>query len=115
MTLRGASGKFSLPSFGRKSNANDISPSQSRIPSNSTPQYAPNPDSTSKLGHGRDSDSIIGPQHDYSGVNLGGGGNAANGSNGSSLDGFGKKIGKSIAHTSFLPSLGNQDLRALQE
>ncbi|KAL1407764.1 hypothetical protein Q8F55_007198 [Vanrija albida] len=116
MTLRGASGKFSLPTFGRKSNANDNSPTQgSRIPSNSTPQYAPNPDTTSKLSHGRDSDSIIAPHHDFSGVHLGGGGGGANGSNGSSLDGFGKKIGKSIAHTSFLPSLGNQDLRALQD
>ena len=31
------------------------------------------------------------------------------------FDGIGKKLGKSLAHQSFMPSLGNQDLRALQE
>jgi hypothetical protein len=37
------------------------------------------------------------------------------GSGGSAFDGLGKKLGKSLAHTSLLPALGNSDLRVLQE
>jgi hypothetical protein len=32
-----------------------------------------------------------------------------------SLDGFGKKLGKSLAHNSLLPGLGNKEQRTLQE
>jgi hypothetical protein len=47
------------------------------------------------------------------GMGMGGGGGGGGGP--SAFDGLGRKLGKSIAHTSLLPSLGNQDLRALQE
>ncbi|BEJ15801.1 hypothetical protein CspHIS471_0504060 [Cutaneotrichosporon sp. HIS471] len=49
-------------------------------------------------------------------VSTGGGGMGGAGSSGpSAFDGIGRKLGKSIAHTSLLPSLGNQDLRPLQD
>ncbi|GMK55888.1 hypothetical protein CspeluHIS016_0209440 [Cutaneotrichosporon spelunceum] len=49
------------------------------------------------------------------GMSLGGGGGGGRDSSPSAFDGFGRKLGKSIAHTSLLPSLGNQDLRPLQD
>ncbi|KAL7422528.1 hypothetical protein Q5752_003176 [Cryptotrichosporon argae] len=91
MTLRNASGKFSLP-FGRKGpNDAPVSPS-SRQPSGT--YAADDSDPSSPIGNG---------------------GSGGGGLNTAAFDGLGKKIGKSIAHTSLLPGLGNKDLRALQD
>ncbi|KAK4689622.1 hypothetical protein P7C73_g485, partial [Tremellales sp. Uapishka_1] len=85
MTLRNTSGKFSLPSFGRKASG-----------------QLNEPDSPSR--HYGDDDYYSSHNRESSG-----------GQGGSPFDGFGKKLGKSLAHTSLLPALGNKDLRALQD
>lgn len=87
MTLRNTSGKFSLAHFGRKaSGAGHDGPSSA--------------DRT----NGHYSDDPGSPVRE----NGGGGG-------GGGLDGLGKKLGKSIAHQSLLPGLGNKEQRVLQE
>ncbi|ORX38258.1 Eisosome component PIL1-domain-containing protein [Kockovaella imperatae] len=84
---RNTSGKFSLGSFGRK---------------------------VSGLGDGQTSPARTthggGHNHEYSDD-----ASPSSGGAGAGFDGLGKKLGKSIAHQSLLPGLGNQDLRALQD
>ncbi len=116
MTLRNASGKFSLPSVGRnKHNAHhDSTPAQSRV-SSSTYNSGPAPTMTSgesEPSSPRVPESMMSGSTGGGGMGMGGGGG---GGGPSAFDGLGRKLGKSIAHTSLLPSLGNQDLRALQE
>ena len=89
MTLRNSSGKFSLPSFARRNTAGE--PPSSPSHTNGTGVYD-------------DDGNSPGRERDSSGGGVGGG-----------FDGFGRKLGKSIAHQSLLPGLGNRDLRALQE
>lgn len=103
MALRSTSGKFGLPSFGRR-RGSDSQPS-SRIASGSAaPQGAGSGDNDESLASPTTATgSNFSPSHNYSN------------STGGHLDGLGKKIGKKVAHTSLLPALGNQDLRALQE
>ena len=95
--LRNASAKFSLANLGRK--------------------VSDSPNSPGRWNNNNDSDLSPPRGADTSGGSLGpngpGGGPAEKG--GIALDAFGKKLGKSIAHQSLLPGLGNQDLRALQE
>lgn len=111
MTLRNASGKFSLPSFGRNKNQShhESTPSQSRVSSST---YGSGPGAVVTSGESEPSSPRVADSmmSGGSGGGLGGGGGGP-----SAFDGIGRKLGKSIAHTSLLPSLGNQDLRALQE
>jgi len=107
MTLRNASGKFSLPSFGRKSHHStnsDGSSSPSRVTSGSYPAGG----GGGGGGGGGPTVSIHSSGYDGDSLSPGGAGGAG-------LGGIGNKIGKSIAHTRLLPALGNQDLRLLQE
>ncbi|CAK9782025.1 hypothetical protein CC85DRAFT_330599 [Cutaneotrichosporon oleaginosum] len=117
MTLRNASGKFSLPTFGRSKHNqhHDSAPAQSRVSSST---YNSGPPQTLTSGESEPS-SPRAPESMMSGstgggMGLGGAGGAGGGGP-SAFDGIGRKLGKSIAHTSLLPSLGNQDLRALQD
>ena len=117
--MRAASGgKFSLGSaFGRKSE---------RKPSYSGNDFG-QPDSPSVGGFGSNGNGNgQGSAHPgYHGNHYGnnnGNGNTSDdpGSpgvtgGGATFDGFGKKLGKTFAHQSLLPSLGNKDQRALQE
>lgn len=88
MSLRNASGKFSMPTFGRK-NTVDGPSSPSATRQNATGYY----DDDYSPGKDRDRD----------------------GSGGVRFDELGRKLGKTIAHQSLLPSLGNRELRSLQE
>ena len=88
--LRNASGKFSIPSFGRKVSGVQDTPNSPQRVNGYIEESSPPRDSFGSAGGGG------------AGSGLGG-------------DGLGKKLGKSLAHQSLLPSLGNQDLRALQE
>jgi hypothetical protein len=102
MALRNASSKFSMPSFGRKSNANASQPNGI----NTSAGYDPN-------AAGASSPRVTSGTY---GASVHSGDDAAGGnSGGRGLDGIGRKIGKSIAHTRLIPALGNQDLRLLQE
>ena len=101
MSLRNTSGKFSLPSFGRK--ATDTAPN-----------------SPGGLGHNGYDESTPAPQREGGGMGMGmgaggGGGTGGAGGGGIALDGLGRKLGKSLAHQSLLPGLGNKDFRVLQE
>lgn len=87
MTLRNSSGKFSLPSFGRKASGVHDGPASPSRP------------------NGNPYDDPASPGREGNGFSLGNGGG----------EGFGRKLGKSIAHQSILPSLGNKEQRALQE
>ncbi|ORY20374.1 Eisosome component PIL1-domain-containing protein [Naematelia encephala] len=82
MTLRNTSGKFSLPSFGRKASGAD------------------GPATSPSRGGGNGYDDDGGSPH-------------RDGSSG--FSGLGEKLGKSIAHQSLLPVLGNKDMRLLQD
>lgn len=119
MTLRNASGKFALPSFGRSKNQanHESTPAQSRV-SSSTYNSGPAPTMTSgdsEPSSPRFAESTRSGSTGGGGMAMGGGGGGGGGGGPSAFDGIGRKLGKSIAHTSLLPSLGNQDLRALQE
>lgn len=117
MTLRNASGKFSLP-FGRKASSTNpqvdttISPPESRVTSGTYPTGVGS-------GGGGDNDSLHSPRgtshFSIGGTSGGGGTSSADGGGPNRLDGIGRKLGKSLAHTSLIPALGNQDLRLLQE
>lgn len=98
MTLRSTSGKFSLPSFGRKASTAQDGPG-SPIRSNGNQYEDPG-------SPGREGGFSFG-----NGNSNGGGGSGGN----NAFDGLGKKLGKSIAHQSLLPGLGNKEQRALQE
>lgn len=94
MTLRNASGKFSLP-FGRKSN-------DSSQPRQSSSTYSSGGQTQSLAPQDAEPPtSPMAPEPTSAGSAPG--------------EGFGSKLGKKIAHTSLMPSLGNQDLRELQE
>lgn len=92
MTLRNTSGKFSLPTFGRRNTSGDGPSSPSATRTNGNGYYD---DDGYSPGKERD--------RDRDGTGAGG------------LDALGKKLAKGIAHQSLLPGLGNRDLRALQE
>ena len=98
MTLRNTSGKFSLSNFGRKA---------SGAPAHDGP-------SSSDRTNGHYSDDPGSPVREGGSGFLGGGGNG-NSNGGGGFDGLGKKLGKSIAHQSLLPGLGNKEQRILQE
>lgn len=98
MALRSTSGKFGLPSFGRR-RGSDSQP-QSRIVSGAAP---PNVDNDSLASPPPGSNFSPAHAHSHSGGGSG------------TLGVIGNKLGKKVAHTSLLPALGNQDLRALQE
>lgn len=100
MALRSASGKFGLPSFGRR-RGSDSQP-QSRIVSGAAPTSGDNESLASPTA----GNSNFAPTHAHTPSSGGGSG---------TLGGIGNKLGKKVAHTSLLPALGNQDLRALQE
>lgn len=103
MALRSTSGKFGLPSFGRR-RGSDSQP-QSRIASGATaPPAAAGGDSEDAQALASPTATTFSPSHNHT-----------NSSSGGHLDGLGKKLGKKVAHTSLLPALGNQDLRTLQE
>ncbi|EKD02677.1 hypothetical protein A1Q2_02907 [Trichosporon asahii var. asahii CBS 8904] len=99
MALRSASGKFGLPSFGRR-RGSDSQP-QSRIVSGAAPTSGDESLASPTAGN-----SNFAPTHAH--THSGGGGSGT-------LGGIGNKLGKKVAHTSLLPALGNQDLRALQD
>lgn len=106
MALRSTSGKFGLPSFGRR-RGSDSQPS-SRIVSGAAPGAGSGDnDSLASPTTGQHSNFL--PSHSHSHSQSGGG------SGGGTLGVIGNKLGKKVAHTSLLPALGNQDLRALQE
>ncbi|EIW68385.1 hypothetical protein TREMEDRAFT_74265 [Tremella mesenterica DSM 1558] len=92
MSLRGASGKFSLPSFGRKNTGTE--------PTSPSREY------------GNDSDFSPASPTRENGHSAGGGGG---GGGLVGMDNFGRSLGKKIAHQSLLPALGNKDQRALQD
>ena len=102
MSLRGTSGKFSLPTFGRKHSADPNSPS--RMQGEDFGPASPSRENGYFSGDGG------------SGGGGGGGGGSRVVSGGrEALDGFGKNLGKKIAHQSLLPALGNKEARPLQE
>ncbi len=92
MTLRNTSGKFSLPTFGRKNTSDG--PSSPSAKTNGRDYYDDDGYSPGREARNRDSRA----------------GNA-----GAQLDAFGKKVVQSLAHQSLLPALANRDLRSLQE
>lgn len=104
MALRSTSGKFGLPSFGRR-RGSESQPS-SRIVSGSAPTGSGDNDSLASPTTGQHSN--FSPAHGHTHSSGGGGGSGT-------LGVIGNKLGKKVAHTSLLPALGNQDLRALQE
>lgn len=91
MSMRNTSGKFSIP-FGRKSDSKGPSSPTTTGPSHG--RFF----SGSGGGGGGSGDDDFGPSGNSGGVGSGG-----------------LNLGKRIAHQSFLPGLGNQDLRQLQE
>jgi len=96
MSLRGPSGKFSLAHFGRKASG------------------AHNDGTSNGNGYGNDyPDSPT--REGGSGFMSGGGGGGSGGNGSNPLDGIGKKLGKSLAHQSLVPGLGNKEQRTLQE
>lgn len=118
--MRSASGhKFSLSAFGRKDkdrvasessvNAYPSSPSGAGFGTNGNGYAAGSPTTatatTTAMGG-------TGGGVDY---NSDGAPSSPTGGPGNTFDGLGRKLGKSIAHQSLLPSLGNKDVRALQE
>ncbi|WVF67615.1 hypothetical protein IAT40_002373 [Kwoniella sp. CBS 6097] len=96
MSLRGASGKFSLSNFTRKASGtgpastNHNNPSEPNSPTRGNGAYT-------------DDESPVRESH--------GGGSGG----GVAFDGLGKKLKGSFAHQSLLPGLGNKDMRALQD
>ena len=90
MSMRGPSGKFSLANFGRKASGTHDG-----------------------VQNGYGSEMPESPTREGGSGFMSGGGGGGNGS--SPLDGLGKKLGKSLAHQSLLPGLGNKEQRSLQE
>jgi hypothetical protein len=115
--MRAASGsKFSLGSaFGRKAE---------RKPSYSGNDFG-QPDSPATAGYGGFGNFNSNGNNHHTGQGYSSGHGNGNTSDdpgspgisgpGATFDGFGKKLGKTFAHQSLLPSLGNKDQRALQE
>ncbi|OCF32639.1 hypothetical protein I316_05560 [Kwoniella heveanensis BCC8398] len=99
MSLRGASGKFSLSNFTRKASGTG--------PASTNPNNHPSEPNSPTRGNGAYTDDDS-PVRDTHGGGGGGGGGVA-------FDGLGKKLKGSFAHQSLLPGLGNKDMRALQD
>jgi hypothetical protein len=104
--MRSASGsKFSLSAFGRRDKDKDHG---QRVASESA---AYNNNATGGGGYAPSSPV----NHAGAGYNSDGTPSSPTGGPGATFDVLGRKLGKTIAHQSLLPGLGNKDIRALQE
>jgi hypothetical protein len=115
--MRSASGhKFSLSAFGRKDK--DRVASESSVNAYPSSPSAGTGFGTNGNGYAAGSITTTTAMGGGGGVDYnsdGGAPSSPTGGPGVTFDGLGRKLGKSIAHQSLLPSLGNKDVRALQE